>query len=421
MPGLSASKLDLAVIGAGPAGLAAAIRARESGLERVAVLERAGRPGGILTQCIHPGFGLQYFGEDLTGPEYAYRFIEKARDLGVSFHLDSMVLDLSADRRLTVAGRDGLELMDPEAVILSMGCREKTRAWAAIPGTRPAGIFTAGTVQRLINIEGYIPGRRIVVLGSGDIGMIMARRLTLEGCHVEAVAELLPYPSGSPRNEVQCLRDFDIPLLLEHTAIEIHGSDRVEGVTIAQVDQDRRVIKGTERRIDCDTLLLSVGLAPENELSAMAGVALDPLTGGPMVDDQMHTNVPGVFACGNVVHVHDLVDYVSWAGESAGSAAASYVHGAGKDPSPKITVRAGQHVRYVVPQTIRKRQNAVLQLRVTIQEDDVELVVGSGLVRRRLKRVRPGEMLSLDLPAASLEGAPDELTVSCIKRQHDGG
>lgn len=425
-PTLEASNMssnpDLAVIGAGPAGLAAAIQAREAGLERVAVIERAERPGGILLQCIHTGFGLQYFGEDLTGPEYSRRFTEKARDLGVRFHLDTAVLELSGDKRIMAASRDGLISLRPEAVVLAMGCRERTRAWAGIPGSRPAGIFTAGTAQRLINIEGYLPGRRIVVLGSGDIGMIMARRLTLEGCRVEAVAEVLPYPSGSPRNEVECLRDFGIPLLLEHTAVEVHGRERVEAVTIARVDAARRQVPGSEQRIECDTLLLSVGLVPENELSAMAGVELDPLTGGPLVDDRMETSVPGVFACGNVVHVHDLVDYVTWAAEAAGAAAASYAaSGVGKaGPGRRIPVKAGPNVRYVVPQSISSANDVTLYLRVAAPEEDVEIKVGPGFTKR-LKSVRPSEMLTLKLPARALDGLNGELQVSCTKRQRARG
>lgn len=415
------SNPDLAVIGAGPAGLAAAIRAREAGLERVVVLERGERPGGILLQCIHTGFGLQYFGEDLTGPEYSRRFAEKARDLGIQVHLETAVLEISRDRRLVAAGRSGLLSLEPASVVLAMGCRERTRAWAAIPGSRPAGIFTAGTAQRLINIEGYLPGRRIVILGSGDIGMIMARRLTLEGCRVEAVAEVLPYPSGSPRNEVQCLRDFGIPLLLEHTAVEVHGPERVEAVTIARVDSDRRPVSGSERRIECDTLLLSVGLVPENELSAMAGIELDPLTGGPLVDDRMETSVPGVFACGNVVHVHDLVDYVTWAGEAAGAAAASY---AGRPEGEaqregRIPVVAGRNIRYVVPQSLSHGHDVTLYLRVATPEEDVELRVGPRFLRR-FKRVRPSEMLSLTIPARALQDTDGKLVVSCTKRQTAG-
>lgn len=416
MSRMTGHNLDLAVIGAGPAGLAAAVRARESGLERVAVVERAERPGGVLLQCIHTGFGLQYFGQDLTGPEYSRRFVEKASDLGVQFFLDTMVLELSSQKRMVAAGRDGLMLLEPKATVLAMGCRERTRAWAAIPGSRPSGIFTAGTAQRLINVEGYLPGRRAVILGSGDIGMIMARRLTLEGCHVESVVEMLPYPSGSPRNEVQCLRDFNIPLLLEHTAVEVHGLQRVEGVTIARLDASRCPIPGTERRIDCDTLLLSVGLVPENELSVMAGILLDPLTNGPLVDENMETSLPGVFACGNVVHVHDLVDYVTWAGETAGEGAASYVRSLGSNGSDKISLKPGRNIRYLVPHAIRGGRDVNIQFRVAAPEDDVEIVVGDGLLRKRFKRVRPSEMLTLKLPAGAIRQVKGEMQVSCLKR-----
>ena len=423
IPGLSEMNPhpDLAVIGAGPAGLAAAIRAREAGLEQVVVLERAERPGGILLQCVHNGFGLQYFGEDLTGPEYSRRFVQKARDLGVGFLLDTTVLALSPGKQLVAASRKGLLVLEPGAVVVAMGCRERTRSWAGIPGSRPAGIFTAGSAQRLINVEGYLPGRRVVILGSGDIGMIMARRLTLEGCLVEAVVEIMPYVSGSPRNEVQCLRDLSIPLLLEHTAVEIHGRERVEGVTIARVNGDKRPVAGTERRIECDTLLLSVGLVPENELSIMAGIELDPLTGGPLVDDRMETSAPGIYACGNVVHVHDLVDYVTWAGEAAGAGAASHVANRGAaGRKGRISVKAGKNVRYVVPQAIVGGQDATLYLRVAEPDDDVELRVGQSLLRRRLKRVRPSEMLTLKLPAQSLEGLHGQLVVSCVGRQRAG-
>lgn len=413
---------DLAVIGAGPAGLAAAISAKEAGIASVVVLERAERPGGILQQCIHTGFGLQYFGEDLTGPEYSSRFVQKARDLGIELVQGTSVLELTPQRRLVAAGKQGLSIINPLAVVLAMGCRERTRAWASIPGSRPAGVFTAGTAQRLINIEGYLPGRRAVILGSGDIGMIMARRLVLEGCRVEAVVEVLPYPSGSPRNEAQCLRDFGIQLLLEHTAIEIHGRERVEAVTIAQVNGERRPVPGTEQRLECDTLLLSVGLVPETELAYMAGVKLDYTTGGTLVDDRMETSLPGVFACGNVVHVHDLVDYVTLAGVAAGSAAASYVQNGGEaSRGNSIPVEAGRNIRYVVPQAVRGGQDVTLYLRVSEPEEDVELRLGPGLARQRYKSVRPSEMLRIELPAQSLQSATGRLTVSCEKRRKPSG
>jgi NADPH-dependent 2,4-dienoyl-CoA reductase/sulfur reductase-like enzyme len=412
---------DVAIIGAGPAGLAAAIAAREAGAEGVLVLERSDRLGGILPQCIHNGFGLHYFHKDLTGPQYARHFAGKGKDLGVDFLLDTAVIQLSRERELVAASQDGLLSLKPRAIVLAMGCRERTRASVNIPGSRPAGIFTAGTAQRLINIEGYLPGRRIVVLGSGDIGMIMARRLTLEGCQVEAVVEVLPYPSGSPRNEVQCLRDFDIPLLLEHTVVDIQGQERVESVTIARVDDKKQPIPGTERRIECDTLLLSVGLVPENELSAMAGIELDPLTGGPVVDERMETCVAGIFACGNVVYVHDLVDYVTWEGEVAGLSAARYAQGQPSSQQRRWTVRPGRNIRYVVPQTISGQKDAALYIRVAAPEDEVELRVEPGLARKRLPRVRPSETLKLRLPAQRLgDRNQGELTVSCIRMEKHG-
>jgi NADPH-dependent 2,4-dienoyl-CoA reductase/sulfur reductase-like enzyme len=316
--------IDVAVIGAGPAGLAAAIKAKETGAEKVMIMERAEQPGGLLHQCIHNGFGLVYFDEDLTGPEYARRFIEKVMDLKIDVELENMVLDLTAAKRITVSSRKGLRTLQAKAVVLAMGCRERTRHQIMIPGMRPAGIFTAGTAQRYVNVEGYIPGKKIVILGSGDVGMIMARRLTLEGAKVEAVVEILPYIGGLIRNEVQCVHDFDIPLFLEHTVTDIIGLKRVEAVTIAKVDQHQEPIAGTERTIECDTLLTSVGLIPENELSLKAGIELDPITGGPFVSDRMETSIPGIFAGGNVVHVNDLVDHVTSESEIAGACAADY-------------------------------------------------------------------------------------------------
>ncbi|NPV54837.1 MAG: FAD-dependent oxidoreductase [Firmicutes bacterium] len=319
--------IDVAIIGGGPAGLAAAIGACNAGVDpdRVLILERGERLGGILPQCIHHGFGLHRFKEELTGPEYADRFIRKVERLGVKVLLDTMVIELGADRHITaVSDRYGLVSLVPGAVILAMGCRERTRAQIRIPGTRPAGIFTAGTAQRLVNIEGYLPGRRAVIVGSGDIGLIMARRLAIEGVEVAGVFEILPYPGGLVRNIVQCLDDFGIPLYLSHTVIEIHGKDRVTGVTVAEVDNGGNPVPGSERYIQCDTVLLSVGLIPENELSRMAGVEIDPLTGGPAVTGDFQTSVSGIFACGNVLHVNELVDDVSDEGERAGREAGLY-------------------------------------------------------------------------------------------------
>ena len=305
-------QVQLAIIGGGPAGLAAAIAARESGVEDILIIERDKELGGILNQCIHAGFGLHTFGQELTGPEYAHRFIEKVEELHMPSLLRTMVLDLSAERVLTVTGPEtGLVQIRAEAVVLAMGCRERPRGALNIPGCRPAGIYSAGTAQRLVNMEGFMPGKNVVILGSGDIGLIMARRMTLEGAKVHAVAEVLPYSGGLKRNIVQCLEDFDIPLYLSTTVVNIHGRERLEGVTLAQVDANRKPISGTERFIPCDTLLLSVGLLPENELSSAAGVCLSGVTGGPEVTDRLATSISGVFACGNVLHVHDLVDFVS--------------------------------------------------------------------------------------------------------------
>ena len=341
----------MAVIGSGPAGMAAAIRAREEGAEHVLILERQEQLGGLLHQCVHNGFGLFYFEQDLTGPEYGHRFAEKVKDLGIQVLLETMVTQISPDRQITaVNNREGVLRLKPKSIVLAMGCRERSRGQLNVPGTRPAGIFTAGTAQRFVNVEGWIPGKKVVILGSGDIGMIMARRLTLEGVEVKAVVEILPYIGGLTRNEVQCLHDFHIPLLLEHTVTEIHGQQRLEAVTIAKVNKDKKPVNGTERMIECDTLLLSVGLIPENELSRMAGVALDPLTGGPVVDQWRETNVSGIFAGGNVVHVHDLVDDVSWEAEIAGASAARFARKEEMEKEKKI-LKPGRNIRYVVPQS----------------------------------------------------------------------
>ncbi|HHV62331.1 MAG TPA: FAD-dependent oxidoreductase [Firmicutes bacterium] len=339
---------DVAIIGGGPAGLAAAIGACNAGVDpdRVFILERGERLGGILPQCIHHGFGLHRFKEELTGPEYADRFIREVERLGVKVLLNTMVIELGADRRITaVNDSQGLISFRPRAVVLAMGCRERTRAQIRIPGTRPAGVFTAGTAQRLVNIEGYLPGRRAVIIGSGDIGLIMARRLTIEGVEVAGVFEILPYPGGLARNVVQCLEDFGIPLYLSHTVVEIHGRDRVTGVTVARVDSSGDAVPGSESHVECDTVLLSVGLIPENELSRMAGVEIDPLTGGPVVTESFETSVSGIFACGNVLHVNDLVDNVSDEGERAGRQAGLYATGTigttAGTPRPRPAVRPG--------------------------------------------------------------------------------
>ena len=400
---------DVAVIGAGPAGLAAAIAAKQEDAEKVLLIERDTAPGGILQQCIHPGFGLQLFQEELTGPEYAGRFITQAREQHVELLADTMVLSIGEDNSLTCANpRLGLVEVKPGAIVLAMGCRERTRANIRIPGERPAGVYTAGTAQRLINRQNAMVGRRVVILGSGDIGMIMARRMTLEGAKVEAVVELLPYLAGLTRNRVQCLDDFDIPLLLSHTVTAIEGHRRVEAVRIAQVDDLRRPILETERRIPCDTLLLSVGLIPENELTRAAGIAIDPITNGPAVDQQMQTCRRGIFACGNVVHVNDLVDNVTAESRTAGSAAARYAlsslpHG------ETVSVNPDSGVRYVCPQRLDAAAGgkASLYFRVTAPGGKTTLIARCGeteLVRRTVPRVSPGEMCRLDIDLTQVTG-----------------
>lgn len=411
--------VDVAVIGAGPAGMAAAVKAKEAGAENVVVMERAEQLGGLLHQCVHNGFGLLYFNEDLTGPEYAHRFIEKVTDVGIDLLLETMVIRLSPDRGIVaVSERGGYINLKPKATVLAMGCRERTRDAIGIPGTRPGGILTAGTAQRYINVEGFLPGRKVVILGSGDIGMIMARRLTLEGATVQAVVEILPYVGGLIRNEVQCVHDFDIPLLLEHTVTQIHGEQHIEAVTVAQVDKQRQPVSGTERRIECDALLVSVGLIPENELSIMAGVDLDPITGGPLVDETRHTTVQGIFAAGNVAHVHDLVDNVTWEAELAGASAARFALGKPVRKTGELALTPGRNIRYVVPHRISGSQDVTLYMRVKEPELDVRLRAGD-IFSKTLRAVKPSEMLKVDISAQQLkrikQGAK-EMAVDCQRR-----
>ncbi len=345
---------DIVIIGGGPAGLAAAVSARENGISRIVILERDKELGGILNQCIHNGFGLHTFKEELTGPEYAGRFIDQVKTLGIEYRLNTMVMEISHEKVVTAMNReDGLFKIQAEAVILAMGCRERPRGALNIPGYRPAGIFSAGTAQRLVNMEGYLPGREVVILGSGDIGLIMARRMTLEGAKVKVVAELMPYSGGLKRNIVQCLDDYGIPLKLSHTVVDIKGKERLEGVTLAEVDGRGKPIPGTEEFYSCDTLLLSVGLIPENELSSGMGVELNPVTSGPRVNESLETNLEGVFACGNVLHVHDLVDFVSEEAKAAGKNAADYVQESGTGGRDSvIRITTGEGVRYTVPETV---------------------------------------------------------------------
>ena len=403
----------MAVIGGGAAGLAAAIKAKETGVENIVILERNEELGGILPQCIHTGFGLQYFKENLTGPGYISRFIRKVEDLQIESKLNTMVLEITSDKKITaVDSVDGLLELRAKAIVLAMGCRERTRGALGIAGTRPAGILTAGTAQRLMDIDGYMPGEKVVILGSGDIGLIMARRFVMEGAKVEAVVEILPYPSGLSRNIVQCLEDFNIPLLLEHTVTLVHGTDRVEALTVAKVTADWMPIKETERKIECDTLILSVGLIPENELSQTAGVVLDPATGGPIVSEQMETSVQGIFGCGNVVHVYDLVDHVTQAGELAGESAARYVL---RELSPlrrKIALKAGDNVKSVAPQIISGQEPISLHLRVKKPMRNVKVKMGNLSIPKRV--VRPPEMVVINLTEKALEKLEkrDELEVS---------
>lgn len=407
-------QVDVAIIGGGPAGLAAALAAHKEGAGKVLIIERNNELGGILQQCIHHGFGLHRFKAELTGPEYAQRFINELKETDVEVMLETMVLEVTQDKKIYAVNTEGMHEISAKAIVLAMGCRERTRGALRIPGTRPAGVYSAGTAQRYVNIDGYMPGKKAVILGSGDIGLIMARRFTLEGAKVEAVVEVLPYAAGLTRNVVQCLEDFDIPLYLQSTVVDIHGDERVEAVTIAQVDENWTPIPGTERKIECDTLLLSVGLVPENELSSQAGVEIDPITNGPVVNDFMMTNVEGVFACGNVLHVHDLVDNVSKESERAGQYAARYALGQNLDGSKRIKVVAGDNIRYVVPHEISASEPVEFFMRVQRPDADVFLDVG-GLRRMKKQTVRPSEMLEVKLTPEQLQNLEgDTLTIQIV-------
>jgi NADPH-dependent 2,4-dienoyl-CoA reductase/sulfur reductase-like enzyme len=409
--------IDVAVIGGGPAGLAAAIAAAEGGTGTVVLFDRQKELGGILPQCIHNGFGLRYFKQELTGPEYAQRFIERLPDYPqIEVKKETMVLELTADRQLITTGaRDGLMGYRAKAVVLAMGCRERPRGAVNIPGTRPAGVFTAGTIQRLMNIDGLRPGERAVILGSGDIGLIMARRLTLEGIKVAAVLELLPYSCGLTRNVVQCLDDFEIPLYLNHTVVEIYGEKRVTGVKAAPVDRERRPLLEQSFDLDCDTLVLSVGLIPENELSRMAGIQIAAATSGPVIDSHCQTSIPGIFACGNVAHVHDLVDDVSEEARVAGAAAAAFIRGGdwSGTATPKIVIRPGRNIRSVTPQAIIPGEPAVLYIRAAFPERNVTVKTGGVAAGHRI--VTPGETIRITIRPEQIDPAGDFLEVAIVK------
>ena len=412
---------DIVIVGGGPAGLAAAVSAKKAGTDSILIIERDKELGGILNQCIHNGFGLHTFKEELTGPEYAYRFIEQVYDLGIEYKLDTMVMDISHDKVVTAMNRtEGMFQIQAGAVILAMGCRERPRGALNIPGYRPAGIYSAGTAQRLVNMEGYMPGREVVILGSGDIGLIMARRMTFEGATVKVVAELMPFSGGLKRNIVQCLDDYGIPLKLSHTVVDIEGKERVKAVTIAEVGPDMKPIPGTEERYTCDTLLLSTGLIPENELSRGAGVEMNAVTSGPVVNEILETSLPGVFACGNVLHVHDLVDYVSEEATRAGENAAKYVQNGCKDEKEGTDIKlvATEGARYTVPCTVnvsRMDENLTVRFRVgaVFKDSYVSVYFDDERVQHRKKRIMaPGEMEQIILQKKKLAEYPDLKTIT---------
>ena len=408
---------ELVIIGGGPAGLAAAVAAYDKGLRDILILERDVALGGILRQCIHNGFGLHRFGEELTGPEYAARYEEQVKERKIPYMTETMVTELRADR--TVVARSaamGIFEIKAGVVILAMGCRERPKGALNIAGTRPAGIYTAGTAQKFVNMKGMMPGREVVILGSGDIGLIMARRMTLEGAKVKAVCELMPYSGGLARNIEQCLNDFDIPLLLSHTVVDIHGKERLEAVTIAKVDERRRPIEGTEQTIPCDTLLLSCGLIPENELTAQAGVPMDRITNGALVDGDRQTSIPGVFACGNVLHVHDLVDYVSEEAAIAGEAAVRFLRGESTEEKISVRVKTDGKVRYTVPQLLTEAKDTRLYFRVSDVFRGKKIVLRAGdrvLLEKKTVKLAPGEMETVTVKSEWLKDlAESEISIS---------
>lgn len=404
------------IVGGGPAGLAAAVELYRKNIRNILIVERENHLGGILKQCIHDGFGLTRFGETLSGPEYAKRFIDQVEELQIPYLTDAAVTGISGDKVVTVVSRNGLEKYQAKAVILTMGCRERTRGALGIPGERPAGVFTAGVAQSYINLHNTMVGKEVVILGSGDIGMIMARRMTLEGAHVKAVFEIMPYPSGLPRNIEQCLNDYGIPLYLSHTVTDIHGKTRLEGITVSKVDENLKPVPGTEQEIACDTLILSVGLIPENELSIDAGVELDPRTRGAVVDENFQTSVPGIFAAGNVLHVHDLVDFVSMEAESLADSAAAYIENGGF-ASCGLLVKAGEGIGHTIPQKISGTKDITLSMRPSRQFKDAAVAVsqnGTVIARKKMKKAIPAEMIELPIKKEMLSDKGDlEVSIEC--------